>query len=266
MLQQAELVSSCAAGPRVAIFEPAESWCRWLQQAVPAHAAAQVYGSAQALLTDLQTERFDVLIVAFRLRETDGFAWLQALRASPGGAGVWLIVCVGAGDAQGASLALLGGASEVYSKVVEARPLSDALLQRLALPGPAAGAPPPRMRTPAPLPLFESSAMHDWVSGKVIDERFVAFNFLTTMVDHVDLLSSLYEMPALLALLPLEAFAMAARFSGALRLAQYTDLVRTELHQGGQLHPELRGEYVGLIAETGREIATWLLERPARAE
>ncbi|MDH4393611.1 MAG: hypothetical protein QE285_19580 [Aquabacterium sp.] len=265
MLQLADVVCARTAGLRVAIFEPAESWCQWLQQALPAQAGAQVFTSAQALLAALQAEQFEILIVAFRPRDTDGFAWLQALRASPGGAGCWLIACIGAGDVQGASLARLAGASEVYCKVVDAHSLAQDLVQRLAVPEPATSTTRRRLQAPALPALFDPFAMHEWVAGEVIDERFVAFSFLGEMVDHVDLLTSLYGMPAALALLPLEAFAMASQFAGALRLAQYTELVRAELHAGGHLHPELRGEYVGLIGETGREIATWLLERPTRA-
>ncbi len=265
MLQPAEQALPCVDALRVAIFEPAESWCHWLQQAVPAHAVAQVFGSAQALLAALQTERFDVLVVTFRPRDIDGYAWLQALRASPGGAAAWLIACVGAGDVLGTTLARMAGASEVYCKVVDARALAQALATRLQPPAAVSRPPPPRLPPPAAVPLFDPSAMHEWVSGEVIDERFVAFSFIAAMVDHVDLLPGLYGMPVAVVLLPLEAFAMAARFAGALRLADYTDLVQRELHAGGQLHPELQGEYVGLIAETGREIATWLLERPARA-
>ena len=265
MLQPIEVARPCAADRRVAIFEPAESWCHWLQQAVPGHAGAQVFASAQALLAALQTERFDLLIVTFRPRDIDGFAWLQALRASPGGAACWLIACIGAGDVLGATLARMAGASEVYCKVVDALAMSQALAARLQPPAPGLRQPPPRLPPPVPAPLFDPAAMHEWVSGQVIDERFVAFSFIAAMVDHVDLLPGLYGMPVAIVLLPLEAFAMAARFAGALRLADYTDLVQRELHAGGQLHPELQGEYVGLIAETGREIATWLLERPARA-
>ena len=264
VLQPIDVVPSCVAGMRVAIFEPADSWCHWLQQALPAHVDAQVFSSAQALLTALQAERFDLLVVAFRPRDTDGFAWLRALRASPGGAQCWLIACIGAGDVLGASLARLAGASEVYCKVVDAHALAQARGQRLPPPVPALGLARPRPPT-ALAPMFDPSAMHDWVSGQVIDQHFVAFTFLAAMVDHVDLLTSLYGMPVALALLPLESFSMAARFAGALRLAEYTELVYAELHAGGQLHPELRGEYVGVIAETGREIATWLLERPRRA-
>jgi len=265
VLQPIEVLPSRVAGLRVAIFEPADSWCHWLQQAMPAHVDAEVFNSAQALLTALQSERFDVLIVAFRPRDTDGFAWLRALRASPGAADCWLVACVGAGDTPGASLARMAGASEVCCKVVDAHDLAHSLGRRLAPPGSAPGPARPRLPPAALPPMFDPSTMHEWVSGQVIDEHFVAFTFLGAMVDHVDLLTSLYGMPVALALLPLESFAMAARFAGALRLAQYTELVHAELHAGGQLHPELRGEYVGLIAETGREIATWLLERPARA-
>jgi ActR/RegA family two-component response regulator len=263
VLQPVEATPPSVAGLRVAIFEPAETWCRWLQQAVPAHAGAQVFDSAQALLAALQTGRFEVLIVAFRPRDTDGYAWLRALRASPGGADGWLIVCIGAGDVTGASLARMAGASAVYCKVVDARALSQALATRLPPPAPGPGLPTPSQPLPAAAPLFDPAAMRG--PGLAIDERFLAFSFIAAMVDHVDLLPGLYGMPVAVVLLPLEAFAIAARFAGALRLADYTDLVQGELQAGGQLHPELQGEYVGLIAETGREIAAWLLERPARA-
>lgn len=245
---------------RVAIAEPADVWRHWLQRSVFPAATTHAYSSAQALLTALEQQRYDLLIVAFRLRGVDGFEWIRLLRGSPSGRAARLIACVGTEDSSGSSLALLAGADEVFCKVAQA----TALARRLAecVRGPAGHA----VARPCALlerPVFNAGAGSGPNPNRLVDARTLAFDFLDVMVDYASRIEWLYDMPSKLVTHVLQDFADLAGQAGARRLAYYTELMVAQLRAGGRLHSGLRDEYAAMIADTTREMATWLLERPA---
>lgn len=244
---------------RVAIVEPADAWRHWLERAVVPAASVHTYSTAQSLITALQSAHYDLLIVAFRMRDLDGYGWTRLLRHSPGGQGACIISCVGADDAGGRSLAMLAGADEVYRKVVDADVLSARIGAHLKASVAHAVVRPCALRRQ---PVFSVEHMRSSTGDNVVDSRILVFDFLDAMVAHAESLGRLYAM-TMAPLAQMQQFAWTAKRAGALRLAGYTESMVCELRAGGWLHPELRNEYVSLMAETGRELATWLLERSA---
>jgi len=257
-----------SAAQQVVVFEPADAWRAWLLRALAAQPrnATRVFDSAQALITALHVEHVDLLLVPFRVRDLDGTGWLQALHASPGCAQARVIAGVAPDDVQGASMARLSGAHQVYRKVVDAPHLAAALGQ---VPGShvVPHAAPPRWQLLQDMtraaPLFEPSAIGQGGVPDAQDGRALVFDFLATLACHAEALDQFYSLPPAEAQRTLEAFAEAACLAGAWRVAQHADLMLTVLMVGGRLHPALAGAYAGLLADTERELALWLLEGPA---
>lgn len=264
MSRQLEPAPAVPSAQHVAVVEPAELWRGWLLKTIPPSAEVQVHGSAQSLLTALQTKTHHMLVVGFRLPDLDGYSWIKLLRNSSGGRDAKILACIGEGDSRGESLALLAGADAVHRKVVGAPAMTEWLHRHLA--APACAEQPGLSRCDVhQLPLYESGLTPATMPGARVAAQVATLDFLCKAMAQIESLQVIYGRPGARTFDRLDSFARAAEVAGAWRVAAYTQRMLAQLRSGGLLQPALRPEYASLMLTTVREVAISLLERRSEA-
>ncbi len=244
----------------IAIVDHSPAWQRWLERAVPDRSDLNLtsFDSPKALLRSFRLCEVDLLIVAYRLHDIDGFSWISALRETVGSSQARIIALVSRDDEVGRSMAVLAGANVAYRKGIDGDLLRQDMLRWVgsdAIPQPHGKA-----DGQAALPLFDPRSFEGPEQAELPRQRCVVLGFLERLNSKLSLLRLACMGQDGRAVQILGEFAHECRAVGALRACERTEGIRQELLAGATQPGDVVVDYFDILVRTARAMAEWSLK------